>query len=208
MGKADPGLPGLLSEVSYSPDEGGFGSSTTHISIVDGEGNALSMTTSIENAFGSRLLVRGFLLNNQLTDFSFLPVKNGAPVANGVEAKKRPRSSMAPTLVFDATGKPVLIVGSPGGSRIIGYVSKALLAVLDWGVDPQQAVSLPHYQNRNGPTELEKDTRLESLKPKLESMGHKIRFAPMTSGLHAIQATPSGYISGVDPRREGLAVGK
>ncbi|MCW9036067.1 MAG: gamma-glutamyltransferase [Rhodospirillales bacterium] len=208
MGKAEPGLPGLISEAPFAPDQGGFGFSTTHISIIDEEGNALSMTTSIENAFGSRLLVRGFLLNNQLTDFSFLPIKNGSPVANSVEANKRPRSSMAPTLVFDALGKPALIVGSPGGSRIIGYVSNTILGVLDWKMDAQEAVSLPHYQNRNDLTELEKGSSLEALKIPLEALGHKIRLTPMTSGLHVIQVTPDGLIGGADPRREGIALGR
>ncbi len=208
MGKAEPGLPGLLSERPFEADGTSYGYSTTHISVVDAQGNALSMTTSIENAFGSRLMVRGFLLNNQLTDFSFLPIKNGSPVANSVEGGKRPRSSMAPTLVFDLTGKPVLTIGSPGGSRIIGYVSKSIIAALDWDLDPQQVVTLPHYQNRNGPTELESGSSLEGLKGSLEKMGHQVRISPMTSGLHAIQATSEGYIGGADPRREGLALGK
>ena len=168
----------------------------------------MAMTSSIENAFGARLMVRGFLLNNQLTDFSFRPEIDGVPVANRVEAGKRPRSSMAPTLVLDGNGKLVLAIGSPGGSRIIAYVAQALVAVLDWGLDVGAAVALPHHVNRNGATDLEKDTALATLKPALNALGHEIRLRNLNSGLHAIQVTPEGLIGGADPRREGVAVGE
>jgi len=207
LGRAEPGLPSMVSEIRLAPDDSSFGFSTTHLSIVDDKGNAVSMTTSIENAFGSRLMVGGFLLNNQLTDFSFLPEKDGAPVANAVEPGKRPRSSMAPTLVFDGTGNPVLAIGSPGGSRIIGYVAQALVAALDWKTDIQSAVAAGHFQSRNGATELEKDTQAEDLKSTLEARGHTVAIKPMTSGLHAIQVTPNGLYGGADPRREGQALG-
>ena len=207
LGRAEPGLPSMVSEIRLAPDDSSFGFSTTHLSIIDDKGNAVSMTTSIENAFGSRLMVGGFLLNNQLTDFSFLPEKDGAPVANAVEPGKRPRSSMAPTLVFDGTGNPVLAIGSPGGSRIIGYVAQALVALLDWKTDIQTAVAAGHFQSRNGATELEKGTNAEGLKADLEARGHKVAIKTMTSGLHAIQATPNGLYGGADPRREGLALG-
>ncbi|RBH37169.1 gamma-glutamyltransferase, partial [Pseudomonas sp. MWU13-2860] len=128
---------------------------TSHLNVVDRQGRVVSMTSSIEDQFGSRMLVKGFLLNNQLTDFSFAPVDHGLPVANRVEARKRPRSSMSPTMVFDSKGQFLLATGSPGGSQIIGYVAQTLIALLDWKLDPQQAVSLPHYGNRNGATELE-----------------------------------------------------
>jgi len=207
MGRATPGLPALISENRYAPDDSSYGFSTTHISVIDSEGDAVSMTTSIENAFGSRMMVGGFLLNNQLTDFSFAPVKNGAPVANAVEPGKRPRSSMAPTLVFDASGEPVLAVGSPGGSRIIGYVAQALVSILDWKTDVQTAVSKGHFQARTGATELEEGSDLTSLKPELEAMGHKVAVKPMTSGLHAIQIDGQKITGGADPRREGIALG-
>jgi len=207
MGRATPGLPALISDNRYAPDDSSFGFSTTHISVIDAEGNAVSMTTSIENAFGSRMMVGGFLLNNQLTDFSFTPAKNGAPVANAVEPGKRPRSSMAPTLVFDASGRPVLIIGSPGGSRIIGYVAQALISILDWKMDVQTAVSKGHFQARTGATELEENSGLEVLKPELEAMGHKVDIKPMTSGLHAIHIDGQKITGGVDPRREGIALG-
>ena len=177
--------------------------STSHLVVVDEAGNAVSMTTSIESVFGSRLMVRGFLLNNELTDFSFVAEAEGQPVANRVEPGKRPRSSMAPTLVFDEADNFHAAVGSPGGARIIGYTVNALLAMLDWGVDPEAAVSLPHAANLNGPTLLEAETRLEDLEPALEALGHDVEVREMTSGLHAIQRSPDGLLGGADPRREG-----
>jgi gamma-glutamyltranspeptidase/glutathione hydrolase len=143
--------------------------STSHISIVDDYGNVLAMTTTIEDAFGSRLMTKsGFLLNNELTDFSLAPVDEGKPVANRVEAGKRPRSSMAPTIVYDAKGQVYMVVGSPGGSAIINYVAKTLVGVLDWGLDPQAAIDLPNVGSRNGPTEL-KDMAAVALEPKLKA---------------------------------------
>lgn len=182
--------------------------STSHVSIVDAEGNAVAVTASIESAFGNRQMVRGFLLNNELTDFSWLPGADGKPAANRVEPRKRPRSSMAPTLVFDAGGRLVLVVGSPGGHSIINYVAKTLVGVLDWGLDVQEAVSLPNFGSRNGPTDLERGTPLEQLSPALRGMGHDVRIRPETSGLHAIQRASGGWIGGADPRREGEAVGE
>ena len=181
--------------------------STTHISVVDADGNAVSMTSSIENAFGARIMARGFLLNNQLTDFSFRPEVDGKPVANRVEAGKRPRSSMSPTIVLDRQGKLVMAVGSPGGSTIIGYVAKALIAALDWNLDPQAAVELPNFANRNGPTDLESGSGLTALVPRLEALGHRLRFREMTSGLHAIRRVEGRLLGGADPRREGVAIG-
>jgi gamma-glutamyltranspeptidase/glutathione hydrolase len=181
--------------------------STTHMSIIDAEGNAVSFTSSIEDAFGSRLMVRGFMLNNQLTDFSFEPTDGGHPVANRVEPGKRPRSSMAPTIVLDRAGKPLLVVGSPGGASIIGYVTKTVIAVLDWSMDPQSAVDLPNFVNRNGPTRLEQGTTLENIAPALENLGHEVRVQELESGLQAIVATPDGLLGGADSRREGVAVG-
>ena len=180
---------------------------TTHLSVVDQWGNAVSMTSSIENAFGTRLMVRGFLLNNQLTDFSFRPEVDGEPVANRVEPGKRPRSSMSPTLVLDQDGRLVMAIGSPGGSRIIGYVVKTLVGVLDWGMDIQAAISLPHFVNRNGPTDLEAETTLTGLAEPLSALGHEVRESVMTSGLHGIWIGPDGLQGGADPRREGVARG-
>jgi gamma-glutamyltranspeptidase/glutathione hydrolase len=180
---------------------------TSHVSIVDADGNAVAMTSSIEAAFGNRQMVRGFLLNNELTDFSWAPEEGGRPVANRVEGGKRPRSSMAPTLVFDDKGQLYMVIGSPGGHSIINYVARTLVSVLDWGMDIQQAIASPHAGSRNGPTELEQGTQLEQLAPALRQMGHVVRIRPETSGLHGIVRTPEGWAGGADPRREGVAIG-
>jgi len=182
--------------------------STSHISIVDSYGNALSMTTTIENGFGSRLMTPGgFLLNNELTDFSFATHENGVPIANAVAPGKRPRSSMAPTIVL-RDGAPVLVIGSPGGSRIIGYVAKTIIAHLDWGMDVQQAVSAPHLVNRFGTMDVEAGTDAEALTGPLEALGFEVNARDLTSGLHAIAVTPDGLQGGADPRREGIALGQ
>ncbi|MEE2761027.1 MAG: gamma-glutamyltransferase [Pseudomonadota bacterium] len=207
MGKAEPGQvrKGSARLGTQAEDENGF--STTHLSVVDSDGNAVALTSSIENAFGSRLMVRGFLLNSQLTDFAFQPLAGDGAVANRVAPGKRPRSSMAPTLVVDGSGKLVLSVGSPGGSSIIGYVAKTVIAALDWGMDIQKAVDLPHFVNRNGATDLEIGTIVTALKPALEAAGHRVRERKMTSGLHAVEVRNGQLMGAADPRREGVAVG-
>lgn len=182
--------------------------STTHLSVVDRRGNVVALTATVESAFGSRLMARGILLNNQLTDFSFLPERADGVVANRVEGGKRPRSAMAPTIVFDRTGAPVMTLGSPGGPWILGYVARALVAVLDQGLTLQQAFDLPHVANRNGLTELERGTAAEALRPGLELLGHQVRLVDAASGLHGIERTPRGWRSGIDPRREGAALGR
>lgn len=190
----------------YADDESLELPSTSHISIVDAEGNALSMTTTIENGFGSRLFVNGFLLNNELTDFSFRTHKDGVPIANRLEPGKRPRSSMAPTIVMK-DGKPELVIGSPGGSRIIGYVATAIIAHLDWGLDVQAAIALPHLINRFGTYDLETGTSATDLAKPLEDLGYKVNERALTSGLHAI-AIGAELEGGADPRREGIALGE
>lgn len=180
--------------------------STSHISIVDQYGNALSMTTTIENGFGSRLMVRGFLLNNELTDFSFRTQRDGVPIANRIEPGKRPRSSMSPTIVL-TDGKPSLVIGSPGGSRIIGYVAQAIIAHMDWGMDVQQAVSMPHLVNRFGTYDLEEETKAASLETALSEMGFEVNLRGLNSGLHAIEVSDT-LSGGADPRREGIALGE
>ena len=181
--------------------------STTHISIVDGYGNVLSMTSTIENAFGSRVMAGGFLLNNELTDFSFRSHADGVPIANRVEPGKRPRSSMAPTIVL-RDDAPVLAIGSPGGSSIIGYVAQALIAHLDWGMDVQEAVAMGHALNRFGVYDLEEGTTAEALAAPLQAMGYEVKIGAQTSGLHAIAIGPDGLQGGADPRREGVALGE
>lgn len=181
--------------------------STSHISIVDAAGNALSMTTTIENGFGSRLMAPGgFLLNNELTDFSFRTHVDGVPIANRVEPGKRPRSSMAPTIVMQ-DGEPVLVIGSPGGSRIIGYVAKTIIAHMDWGLDVQRAVALPHLVNRFGTYDVEAGTSAEGLTTALTDMGFEVNARDLTSGLHVI-AVGDTLQGGADPRREGVAIGE
>ena len=182
--------------------------STTHISIVDRYGNALSMTSTIENAFGSRLMTAGgFLLNNEMTDFSFRSHRDGVPVANRVEPGKRPRSSMAPTIVMQG-GKPVLVVGSPGGSRIIGYVAQVIVAWADWGMDVQSAIAMPHLVNRFGPYDVEAGTQAEAMIPALEAMGYEVKARDLNSGIHAIDLRGGMLRGGADPRREGVALGE
>ena len=201
------GLPPGVPARKRAPDTQTGRPGTSHISIVDGAGNAVSMTTTIEGAFGSQLMVRGFLLNNELTDFSFLPSKDGQLVANRVEPRKRPRSSMAPTLVFNADGSLRLVVGSPGGSRIIGYVAKTLVAVLDWDLDIQAAIDLGHVVNRNGATDFEAGTEAEALVPAFKALGHTTRVRDLNSGLHGIEIVDGKLRGGADPRREGVARG-
>jgi gamma-glutamyltranspeptidase/glutathione hydrolase len=175
---------------------------TSHFSIVDARGDIVSMTTTIEAAFGSRIRVRGFLLNNQLTDFDFLP--GGA---NAVAGGKRPRSSMAPTIVFHE-GQPKAALGSPGGSMIINYVAKALVATLDWGLDMQAAAELPNFGSRNGPTLIELGSRYEAHAAPLTERGHQVDRIPLQSGLHGIERTAQGWRGGADPRREGAVRGQ
>ena len=207
MGVALPGMPPGVDSVSRAQDNALELPSTSHISIVDRWGNALAMTSSIEDAFGSRHMVDGFLLNNELTDFSFVPEQDGKLVANRVQPGKRPRSAMTPTLIFDQRHQLIGVIGSPGGSAIINYVAKTLVGVLDWHLDMQQAVALPNFGSRNGPTELEQGTALETLQPALQSMGHVVKIGEANSGLHGIMRTPNGWMGGVDPRREGMAAG-
>ncbi|MCZ4351604.1 gamma-glutamyltransferase [Roseovarius aestuarii] len=205
LSKVTPGAPKFDHALLWADDAAIELPSTSHISIVDRYGNALSMTTTIENAFGARVMAGGFLLNNELTDFSFRSHSAGVPIANRVEPGKRPRSSMAPTIVLK-DGAPVLILGSPGGSRIIPYVAKTVIAVLDWGLDVQAAVALPHLVNRWGGYDVEVGTSAETLAEPLRALGYDVTVRDLNSGLHVI-AIGDGLQGGADPRREGLALG-
>jgi gamma-glutamyltranspeptidase/glutathione hydrolase len=212
MRHAEPGKPPGARHGAFGADGTIEKSGTTHMSIVDSQGNAVAMTTTIESAFGSGLMAGGFLLNNELTDFAFSPTdKDGRPVANRVEGAKRPRSSMSPTIVFDEGGKVRMVLGSPGGSRIILYVLKALIAHLDWGLGAQDTVSLPTFGSRNGPCELEAGPWAAGPVEAMRARGHSVRVSPMTSGLALIIARDGhldGYLEGgADPRREGVALG-
>lgn len=203
-----PGNPAWDHAMLLADDESIELPSTSHISIVDQFGNALSMTTTIENGFGSRLMAPGgFLLNNEMTDFSFRTHRDGVPIANRMEPGKRPRSSMAPTIVME-DGEPVLVIGSPGGSRIIGYVAQTIIGHLDWDMDVQSAIAMPHLVNRFGTYDLEEGTDAEGFAGALSDMGFEVNVRGLTSGLHAIAITEEGLSGGADPRREGIALGE
>lgn len=212
MGTAKPGTPPGI-RVAYAPDRSPLRISTSQVVAVDDQGGAVSMTTTIESGFGSHVMVQGFLLNNELTDFSFIPEENGQKVANRVQPGKRPRSSMAPTLIFDRqNGEFLATIGSPGGSQIIEYVAKSTIGLLDWNLDPQAAIGLPNFGSRNGPTELESGQFSPTLIQALKDKGHSVSEIDMTSGTQAIVRVKDaqGNVSlagGADPRREGEALG-
>jgi gamma-glutamyltranspeptidase/glutathione hydrolase len=223
LGTAPPGTP--LGAIAFGDDASAALPSTSHLSIVDRDGNAVAMTTTIENGFGSLQMVGGFLLNNQLTDFSFLPTDDrGLPVANRIEPGKRPRSSMAPTMVFGPDGALDAVIGSPGGANIIQYVTGTLIGLIDRGLDIQQAIGLPHFGTQNGPvTWLERGTALAAHAPELRKRGHRVVIIDLNSGLHGIvyngtraNGRPGvfarhpgrgDWAAGADPRREGTARG-
>ena len=211
MATIAPGNPLPAAAWDYAPGIASERPSTSHYSIVDKYGGAVAMTTSVQGAFGSQLMVGGFILNNQLTDFDYVPAAGGKPVANRVEGGKRPLSSMAPTMLLDERGRLRLVVGSPGGTRIIGYVAQSIVGVVDWERDVQQAVAAPHFLAEEGPIELEEGTDLASHEQALEALGHAVVLNDMNSGLHAIaiEYTRRGRVlsGGVDPRREGVALG-
>ncbi|WP_067863343.1 gamma-glutamyltransferase [Neptuniibacter marinus] len=208
IGTLAPGRPQGVN-TAWQDDQSPELPSTSHFVVVDQWGNAASMTSSIEMAFGSTLMAGGFLLNNQLTDFSFTPEKQGRLIANRVQPGKRPRSSMSPFMIFDSEGKLYAAVGSPGGSRIISYVAESLLMMLNTELPLQQAINTPHVSNRNGITELEAETAATQLVEPLSQMGHEIKIRDLNSGLHAFRRTDNGkWESGVDNRREGLALGQ
>lgn len=202
---AEPGQPAWSHAMRYAMDESLELPSTSHFSIVDKDRNVVSITTTIENGFGSRLMVRGFLLNNELTDFSFRSHVDGRPIANRIEPGKRPRSSMAPTIVMKEN-QPYLAIGSPGGSQIIGYVAKTLIGHLDWHLNLQQAINLPNMNNRFGAFELEKGTSAEQWAPKLEQLGFKVKVKDLNSGIQAIRIDGKQLTGAADPRREGKVV--
>jgi gamma-glutamyltranspeptidase / glutathione hydrolase len=207
MGEASPGTP-PHTRADFAPPDTKEREGTSHMSIVDDAGRVVSMTTTVEFLLGSEMMAKGFILNNQLTDFSFVAVKDGKMVANAPAPGKRPLSSMAPTIVFGKDGKFLIAVGSPGGPAIIDYVAGTLVAMLDGGLDPARAVALPHVLNMNGPLVLEQNPALTALVPRLTAKGYEVRtLQNESSGLHVIERVPGGYIGAADPRREGVAVG-
>ena len=180
---------------------------TSHMTIVDRQGNAVSFTTTIESPFGSLMMVGGFILNNELTDFSAVAVRDNQPVANRVEPGKRPRSSMSPTFVLNKDGALVLSVGSAGGQRIIGDTLQALIGMLDWNLSAQAALDLPRILNMNGPTELEEKGDLPAQAGRLRALGHEVQVRRHEGGLTAIRREGDGWGGGADPRRDGVARG-
>lgn len=207
MGRAQPGTPPWDAAMMLAPDTDRPKAGTSHFVIIDRAGNQISATTTIENGFGSRIMTRGFLLNNELTDFAFSPQADGMPVANRVEPGKRPRSSMAPTVVLD-DGEPVLLTGSPGGANIIDYTALSIIAILDWDMDPQDAIDLAHVTNLNGPTRVEEGDDAQAMADGLAALGHEVTINNLNSGLHVIKITDEGLIGAADKRREGLAMGR
>jgi gamma-glutamyltranspeptidase/glutathione hydrolase len=208
MGEAAPGEPPWDETELRAPDGDRPNHGTSHFAIVDPYGDMISITTTIETGMGSRVMTGGFLLNNELTDFSFVAEEDGKPVANRVEGGKRPRSSMAPTVVL-RDGEPVLLIGSPGGSRIIPYVAWALVGILDFGLDPQDAIDRPHVVNRNGPTEVEAGDDAAAMLEALVTLGHAdAKAADLNSGLQAILIGDGTLTGAADRRREGVAIGE
>ena len=199
--------PGLLNKVNLVDNSKIEPSETTHISAIDKERNAISFTSSIEYFFGSALSVEGFLLNNHMTDFSFIDKIDNKKVANAVGPFKQPRSSMSPTFIFDNNNNLIMILGSPGGPRIIQYVVKTIIASLDWGMDMQEAISLPNFTVLNNVIELEKETNITKYAKKLRKMGHKVKIKDQVSGIHAIRVSNDIIIGGADPRRSGVVLG-
>jgi gamma-glutamyltranspeptidase/glutathione hydrolase len=192
---------------AYAPADSPELPSTTHFSIVDRDGNAVAMTSTIESGFGSRLMSGGgFILNNQLTDFSYEDVAEQRSVANRVGGAKRPRSSMTPTMVFNKDGKLEMVLGSPGGPAIVGFVVKTLVAMIDWDMSPANAAAAPFVLGMGNMVTLEEE--LAPVKPALEQLGHTVRLNNAASGIHAIRITKAGLLGGADPRREGVVIGK
>ena len=206
MGMATAGTP-PQKHAEFAPQRTQQLPGTSHLSIVDDHGQVVSMTMTVEFVFGSEVMANGFFLNNELTDFSFEPTRDGKPVANAPAPGKRPMSAMSPTIVFGPDGKFAIATGSPGGPAIIDFVAQSLIAMIDGGLGPQDAAALPHPLNLNSPTILEKGTTLESLAPQLTAMGHTVVARDLESGLHIVERVRGGYIGGADPRRDGVALG-
>ena len=208
MTDARPGEPPGFDKQTFGEDATLERAGTSHLSVIDGEGNAVSMTTTIEGAFGSGLFAGGFLLNNQLTDFSFVPSdKQGTAIANRVEAGKRPRSSMAPTIVFGPDGKVFAVLGSPGGPSIILYVVKSLVALLDWEYDAQEAAALINFGSQGKSFQLEIGWRAIGPALSMVGYGQNVDFGLMNSGTHIVVRRDGKLEGGADPRREGAALG-
>jgi gamma-glutamyltranspeptidase/glutathione hydrolase len=209
MGIAAAGTP-LMQKgetLDYAPMRPQIEQGTSHLAVVDDRGEVVSMTMSIEAAFGAQISAGGFLLNNELTDFSFEPIIDGKPVANAPAPGKRPLSAMSPVIIFAPDGKFFAALGSPGGRQIIGYVAQAVVNLIDGQLSMQATAAAPRHVNMDGPTLIEKGTPLEMFTPALTAMGHRVRAIPFDSGVNGIRRVEGGYEGGADPRREGVALG-
>jgi gamma-glutamyltranspeptidase/glutathione hydrolase len=209
MGQAQAGTPPIKhASIDFAPQRSPQPQGTSHMSIVDDNGEAVAMTTTVESVLGSKMMAKGFILNNQLTDFSFDPVLDGKPVANAPAPKKRPLSAMSPTIVFDAKGTFKIATGSPGGPLIIPYTAQSIINLIDGHETPAKAAAEPHVSNLNSPTLIEKDTAAEALIPQLKAMGHQVA-EPFVeqSGVNIIERVDGGYLGAADPRRDGNARG-
>jgi len=208
LGRATPGNPAALKLVQAGDTTASL-TGTSHFSIVDAAGNAVSMTTSVNASFGSQIFVRGFFLNDHMIDFSLIPTDAaGVPVANAIAPSKRPRSTMAPVIIFDDKGKLKMVVGSALGSTIVNSMTKTIIGALDWQLDIQASIALPNGGSRNGPTDIERGAGAEKLAGALRVIGHEVRIGDIPSGLHGVLRVPGGWQGGVDPRREGAAKGR
>jgi gamma-glutamyltranspeptidase/glutathione hydrolase len=208
LGRATAGNPAAL-KLGQAGDPTASLTGTSHFSIVDAAGNAVSMTTSVNASFGSQIFVRGFFLNDHMMDFSLTPTDaTGIPVANAIAPGKRPRSTMAPAIIFDDKGKLKMVIGSALGSTIVNSMTKTIIGALDWQLDIQAAISLPNGGSRNGPTDIERGANAEKLASALRAIGHEVRVGDIPSGLHGVLRVPDGWQGGVDPRREGTAKGR
>jgi gamma-glutamyltranspeptidase/glutathione hydrolase len=202
-----PGTPPMRAQLRYAPMPDQVSHGTSHLSVVDARGEVVSLTGSIQAAYGAGIMAGGFVLNNELTDFSFQPVINGQPVANAPQAGKRPLSSMSPVIVFGPDGRFLAAFGSPGGRAIIGYVAQAVIGLIDGQQSMQAIAAQPRHVNMNGATQLEQGTALEAMRAPLEAMGHRVALESFESGINGIRRVPAGYEGGADPRREGIALG-
>jgi gamma-glutamyltranspeptidase / glutathione hydrolase len=211
-GAYSAGDPPRADKTALAPNNNKDVPSTSHMVAADRFGNVASWTGTVQAPFGSFLMVNGYLLNNELTDFSFQPERDGKPVANKVEPGKRPRSSMSPTIIFDAQGRVVMALGSAGGSRIIAHVLKSIIAHLDWGLDIQQAIDYPNFFKTAQGLDLEAGALATAISPALEAKGHKINLRPNVSGLSGLTIAygsdkQRSLRGGADSRREGVALG-
>lgn len=204
LARYDPGTPPGAEPRTYAVSSEVSG--TTHFVAVDGQGNVASMTSTIEGPFGSQLVANGMFLNNELTDFTFAPERDGAPVANRVEAGKRPLSSMSPTIVYDANGKVVLALGSAGGKRIIMHVAKTLIGYMDFGLSAADAIALPNIFFGDNAVMIEQGTPLAAKASEMSRLGRNVVAADLGSKVNAVEWTPEGWRGAADPRSEGVAL--